>query len=95
MRYINRQVVIARACKFIDEITHGLKCIAVWAISPRIQRRAQFFEQPGFSTLRQRIGNDGVDGEVSAIKTVHGVLLSPVTQNQPGRVDSKPATLRG
>lgn len=71
---IDRQVAIVCAGKFIDEIAHGLERIALRTISTRIQRRSQFFEQPGFSTLRHGVGDDGVGGQVSAMKPVHGVL---------------------
>ena len=80
---IDRQVAIACTGKFIDEITHGLERIALRAISARVQRRAQLFEQSGISALRHRVGDDGVCGQVSALKSVHSVLRVRMPEQRP------------
>ena len=71
---IDRQVAIACAREFIDEIAHGMERIALRAISGRIQRRTQFFEQSGIGAFRQRVGDDGVSGYLKATSALHSVL---------------------
>ena len=80
---IDRQVAIACAGKFIDEITNGLKRITLRTISGRIQCRTQVFQQSSLGTFRQRLGDDGVFGQVRALNSVHSVLRVSMPEQGP------------